>query len=77
MDELSQQEIDPSLERMYRRGYLAGFYAAGVSCRLPPKEQAKLERWLEEVLFRWSTDDLDRAVRPPVFSIGETDADRT
>lgn len=65
----SDMPVDAKLEHMYRRGYVHGVsqVLAALGERLSRPEQISLQKWLESVLFNWSTSELDTAKRPPAF----------
>lgn len=76
----SEQSVEPKTEHAYRRGYIAGLSAgvALVASKLSPEESARIDQWAEGDLFAWSTENLNRAARPPKFSaVGIADAHRT
>lgn len=60
-------EVDPQVERGFRRGYVNGLYDAliGVKERLSDDEFRLLEEWISGVLVPWSNTGLSTAIRPP------------
>jgi hypothetical protein len=60
-------DVDPRLERAFRRGYISGMYDAliGIRSRLSDEEFTELEEWVSRNLTTWSTTDLEKPLRPP------------